>query len=127
MGRPSPSIPLDMLSLVSSTLTRFETAAYRNEAAIAFLLSEQQRLREEWNRAEQELSDWENERERVKLELDKAAKEKVISGYLARMSKPDKEKALDLLSRLDKLKTGTVIHDEYEIELNRMFRFYDSI
>ena len=127
MNRPTPSISFDKLCLVTDTLVKFEIAAYKNEIVIDVLKKEQVRLKAEWNAAEQALSEWEQAREQAELDTQNAAKREIINSYLIRMSKADKEKAIDLIDRLNKLKFGTVIYDEYEIELNRLFRFYDSI
>lgn len=127
MNRPTPSIPFDKLCLVTDTLVKFEIAAYKNEIVIDVLKKEQVRLKAEWNAAEQALSEWEQAREQAELDTQNAAKREIINSYLIRMSKADKEKAIELIDRLNRLKFGTVIYDEYEIELNRLFRFYDSI
>lgn len=127
MNRPTPSIPFDKLCLVNDTLVKFENAVYRNETVIDILKKEQVRLKAEWNATEQALSEWECDKEQAVLDAERAAKREKIDSYLSRMPNSDKDKALDLLDRLNKLKSGTVIYDEYEIELNRLFRFYDAI
>lgn len=127
MNKPAPSIPYAQLSLVSETLIKFESAAYRNETVIDLLRSEKERLRQEWHSVENELSEWEQAKEQAEIDAQNAAKKERMNGYLSRMSNKDSEKALDLIDKLNKLKPGTVIYDEYEIELTRLLRFYDSI
>ena len=127
MSRPAPSIPYSKLLLVSDALIDFKNAAYKNEAVISLLESEKARLEKEWRETERAKYEYDLEQERIKELAAKEKKEQELAARLEKMSKADKVKAQDILDKLSKLRTGTEIYDEYEIQLNLLFRYYDSI
>lgn len=67
------------------------------------------------------------QREEQQAAAEKAAKKAYYDSYLNRMDNKDKEKALDLIEKLNRLRNGSPIYDEYEIQLRLLFKFYDAI
>lgn len=126
--RPSLYFMSHPQRLIKEFIYDLGRSEYKNPELLEFLRTELARLDELDRLACSMYWKQREDKERADKEAKSAAKKKELEGRLGTITgQADKIKALDLIDKLSKLNSGTEIYCEYEIELNRLFRFYEQV